>query len=70
MASIAAILAAATHYTGVARLEKVDGEWVDGYVVSGPLGTVAKVDGGEWRPYTPCSSMDDTPRYPCEGWRL
>lgn len=70
MASIAAILAAATHYIGVHRLQKNStGDWVDGWVVSGPLGTVAKVDGGEWVPYTPCAD-EDTPCYPCQGWGL
>ena len=46
-----------------------DGRWNAGVVVSGPLGTVAKVDFGEWEHYAPCG-YEDTPCYPCEGWPI
>lgn len=70
MATIAAILASANLYIYVQRLGKDDeGRWNAGVVVSGPLGTIAKVDFEEWGHYVPCS-YEDTPCYPCEGWPI
>ena len=70
MATVAAILASANLYVSVRRLGKDDeGRWNDGIVVSGSLGTVAKVDFAEWEHYVP-NNYEDTPCYPCEGWQI
>ena len=66
MATIAAILASATHYVSV---QELDGpKTPDGIVVTGKFGTVAKADNGKWRHYEPIG-YEDTPCYPCSGWQ-